>query len=83
MNDYEKKLAVKQVNADARRATSKWHKLATADIYDILYRMGYTGSRCGYKFTKRYWAGMEEFTLQLDTYGLIIGNTNKIEAEVL
>ena len=82
MNEYERKLAVKRVNADAKKAVSTWRKLGTADIYDILNRMGYSGSRCGYDFTKRYWAGVEAFTLHLNTYGLIIGCSGKIEAEV-
>lgn len=82
MNEYEYKLAAKRAKADAVKAVSKWHKLGTVGIDDILFSMGYTGSKCGYKFTKRYWAGMEAFTLCLDTYGLIIGRSGKIEVEV-
>lgn len=82
MNEYEMKLATKQVKADAKKAINTWHKLGTIDIYDVLNRMGYSGSRCGYNFTKRYWVGMKVFTLCLNTYGLVIGRSGKIEVEV-
>lgn len=81
-NEYESKLAAKRAKADAKKAVNTWHQLGTVDIYDVLSRMGYSGSRCGYRFTKRYWPGMQAFTLCLDTYGLIIGNTGKIDVEV-
>ena len=84
MNEYETKLAVKRVKADATKALNQWRKLKSISISDIIRGMGYyEDSRDMYKFTKRYYAGTEVFTLVLDTYQLIIGNGSKIEAQVL
>lgn len=79
-NDYEKKLAIKRAKADIRKALNDWHKFGTVSIDDILSRMGY--SRNSYKFTKNLWTGMKSFTICLDTYGLIIKNSNNIDFEI-
>ena len=83
MYEYEKKLAVRRANNDARKAVREWHKLGTVGIDVIIKGMGYNQKGL-YKFTKRYWPGYEGFTLQLDTYALIHkrGDEKKITVEV-
>ena len=78
MKTYERKLAEKRAKADARTAKNKWEKLQTADIDDILYRMGYRkdGYLSGYKHTMNFRPGMERFKITIDTYDLICRNGN-------
>lgn len=83
MSEYEKKLAVKRANADAKKAVRDWHKLQTVGIDDILKRMGYSSVDGIYKFKRRCRTGMEAFTICLDTYGLIYTDCDKINVEVV
>ena len=79
-NDYEKRLAIKRAKADSRKALNNWHKFRTVGIGDILLKMGY--SRNSYKYTKKIWTGTQSFTICLDTYGLIIKNSDNIDFEI-
>lgn len=83
MSEYEEKLAWKAVHADAKKAINTWHKLGTISIDDVLKRMGYTQTRESmYEYSRRYWAGMEGYTLILNTYSLIVGRQDGLDRGV-
>lgn len=82
MCGYERKLAVKRINADARKAINNWKDLRTVGIDTILHSMGYVSTGI-YSYEKRYWAGMKAFTLVLDSYELLVGRSETLNKEVL